>query len=111
LAASSEQAASASTGEKRDPFVPLVKDGQILSLLSKTPRVSSVPLTLGGILWDPAGQSIALINETEVRVGDTIYDYRVAEIRQDAVVLVQGDQSVVLQLLFDDAAKPPKRTP
>jgi len=56
---------------------------------------------LYGILWDSAGNSIALINDTEVKVGDTVKGYRVTEIRQDAVVLTNGGEPVVLQIAFE----------
>ena len=57
---------------------------------------------LYGILWDPNGHSLALINDTEAKVGDTINGYQVTEIRRDAVVLsVEGGEPVVLQLTFD----------
>ncbi len=112
-------AESTETGEalptasrKRDPFIPLVRDGRLLSVASKTPRVSDVPLSLSGILWDTGGQSIALINETELRVGDTIHEYRITEIREDAVVLIRDGQSVVLQISFDEPRpKPGRKTP
>lgn len=91
---------------KRDPFVALVRDGRLVgSTTEASPRMGSTPL-LAGILWDPGGHSIALINDTEVTVGDTIGGYQVAEIRQDAVVLVRGEESVVLQITFEETGKP-----
>ena len=112
-------AESAQTGEtlpsasrKRDPFIPLVRDGRLLNVASKTPRVSDVPLSLSGILWDPGGQSIALINETELKVGDTIHEYRITDIREDAVVLMRDGQPVVLQISFDEPKpKQGRKTP
>ena len=59
-------------------------------------------LMLSGILWDPSRQSIALINDEEVKVGDAIGGYQVTAIRQNAVVLVRDGKSLVLQLAFDD---------
>jgi hypothetical protein len=56
---------------------------------------------LYGILWDPGGQSIALINDAEVKVGDAVSGYRVKEIRQDAVVLINGGVPVVLEIAFE----------
>ena len=111
VAAESSQAPASSASppaspQKRDPFIPLVRDGRLLSLVSKAPRVSDVPLNLAGILWDPGGHSLALINETELRVGDTIHEYRVTDIRPDAVMLVRGDQTITLQIAFDEPVKP-----
>jgi len=95
---------------KRDPFIPLVRDGRIVSVTGDptSPDVST-PL-LAGILWDPGGESIALINDTEVRIGERIGGYQVAEIRPDAVVLVREGESLVLQITFEEPANPNKGT-
>lgn len=89
---------------RRDPFVPLVRDGRLISSISGEPvAVSTSRPRLLGILWDPGGHSIALINNTEVMVGETVGLYRVAEIRRDAVVLQDGKTTLVLEMTFDDA--------
>jgi hypothetical protein len=95
---------------RRDPFVSLVRDGRVV--LGQAGLVAGGPtdLLLLGIVWDPGGQSIALINDLEVKVGDTVGGYEVIEIRQDRVVLTAGAQEVVLQLMFD-AAPAPKPSP
>ena len=82
----------------RDPFVPLVRDGRIVN-----PRAASGILpVLYGILWDPDGRSMALINDREVSVGDQVGAYRVEEIQPDAVVLAdEGGERVVLGLAYE----------
>ncbi len=90
---------------KRDPFVPLVRDGKYVGVVSETASADSTTPFLIGILWDQAGQSIAMINDGEYKVGDTVADYQVAEIRQDAVVLKREAESLVLQINFDQASK------
>ncbi|MBI4341109.1 MAG: hypothetical protein HY598_02365 [Candidatus Omnitrophica bacterium] len=87
-------------GGHRDPFAPLILNGRLMGAGARSPRDLSKP-TLHGILWDPIGRSIALIDDTEVRVGDTVRGYRVAAIRQDEVVLEGDGQSVVLQIAFE----------
>ena len=62
---------------------------------------------LYGILWEPGGQSIALINDLETKVGDAVGGYQVKEIRRDAVVLVNGGEPVVLSISFDDPGELP----
>lgn len=87
---------------KRDPFIPLVHDGRFVAVTGGMSTAASVSdLHLAGIVWDAAGSSIALINETEVKVGDQIGEYQVAEIRQDAVVLLKDGKPIMLQLTFD----------
>ena len=88
----------------RDPFIPLIKDGKIVvGYLSNQGKATPV---LNGILWDAGGQSIALINEDEVRVGDTVGEYQVEAIQQDAVILRYGEETVTLQLPFDSQDSP-----
>ena len=81
----------------RDPFIPLVLNGKMVGggLLG-----GSRP-TLNGILWDPRGQSIAMINDTEMKVGDAIGEYHVKEIRRDAVILQSGVDTITLQISFE----------
>lgn len=88
---------------RRDPFSPLVRDGRMVGVMQTHTIQTSRPV-LYGILWDAGGQSIALINDIEVKVGDTVGTYRVVEIRKDAVVLSDGREPVVLQLAFEPVA-------
>ena len=70
--------------------------------------MESTKPVLYGILWDPGGNSIALINDGEVKVGDAVGEYLVKEIRHDAVVLENGGEPVVLRMAFDT---PPSKLP
>ncbi|MBI4597227.1 MAG: hypothetical protein HY737_02355 [Candidatus Omnitrophica bacterium] len=70
---------------KRDPFVPLVKDGKLIG--GKTE--GSLP-ELGGILWDPENP-IAMIGDRELTVGDAFDDYKVVEIRESSVILEDSE--------------------
>ena len=85
----------------RDPFVPLVRDGRLVGVASPETAVDAARPVLYGILWDPGGRSLALINDAEVKVGDTIAGYRVKEIQEDAVVLDSGGVPVVLEIQFE----------
>lgn len=85
---------------RRDPFVPLVVNGRLMSALGEASS-KSTSLVLQGILWDPSGRSIALIGDLESKVGDMVNGYEITEIRQDAVVLSGGGERMVLQLQFD----------
>ncbi|MBI3011838.1 MAG: hypothetical protein HYY58_05065 [Candidatus Omnitrophica bacterium] len=80
----------------RDPFVPLVRDGRLVGM--KGSSVDASQAVLHGILWDPRGHSIAMVDDMEVKVGDMVGDYQVVEIRQDAVVLKSGAESLVLRI-------------
>ncbi len=93
---------------KRDPFVPLVRDGRAIAagetLLLSGPVDASLPL-LGGILWDPTGRSIVLLNGKETMVGDVVGGYRVAEIHEDQVVLEGEGRRVTLRITFEESVK------
>ena len=65
---------------------------------------------LYGVLWDPGGHSIALINDGEFKAGETVGVYEVLEIRHDAVVLSDGGEPVVLQITFDAPLSQGKRS-
>ena len=93
---------------RRDPFAPLVINGRLVGPKDTVHGQGDTPV-LYGILWDPGGKSLALINDGEVGVGDTVGDYKVLEIRRDAVVLSDGGEPVVLQITFE--APPPKLSP
>ncbi|MEE8536789.1 MAG: hypothetical protein V3S71_02195, partial [Acidobacteriota bacterium] len=54
---------------QRDPFIPLVRDGRLVGVEVGL-RVNAGRPVLYGVLWDPGGHSIALINDGEVQVGD-----------------------------------------
>lgn len=90
---------------RRDPFLPLVRDGQFVHVTGADSGFTSSlgATTLSGILWDAGGNSIALINGTEAKVGDSVDGYQISEIREDAVVLTNGGEPVVLQITFDAA--------
>ena len=91
----------------RDPFIPLVRDGKIVGNVEGMQVTGTVPSLLG-ILWDPSGNSLALLNDAEVRVGEVINGYRVEAIRPDAVVLSAGGEPVVLTITYET---PPKISP
>lgn len=96
---------------KRDPFLPLVREGRIVTVLggSASGAVDLSGLKLIGILWDPGGRSLALINDSEVRVGDAVNDYQVSEIREDRVILTRADgEIVVLEIDFETPSQKPK---
>lgn len=93
-------------GTARDPFIALVREGRIIGGLQPGQTDMSKPV-LFGILWDPGGRSIALINDVEVKVGDVVGAYRVMEIRPDAVVMSDGGEPLLLTIAFEEPPKKP----
>ena len=83
---------------RRDPFVSLVRDGKLIDVGPSMTRAELAKPVLYGVLWDAGGKSIALINDLEAKVGDTIGGFRIKDIRQDAVIienLTTGEQSTL----------------
>ena len=103
LAASQETPPSYDSKGKRDPFVALVHEGRFVGT-GGTLASASQPsdLQLVGILWDPGGRSIALINDAEVTVGEVVGDYQVVDIQQDAVTVMREGKPIILQLSFEN---------
>ena len=92
--------------DRRDPFKPLIQDGHLVPGMGIGRDVEGDQPVLYGILWDPAGTSLALMNDGEYKVGDVVNGYQVVEIRRDAVVITSGGERTVLQITFDAPSSP-----
>lgn len=104
---------------KRDPFVPCVRDGRFVPGCGvDSPIVDPIGPVGGGnpqfkleaIVWDPAGSSLAIINGAVVTAGQRVSDFVVKSIQRDSVTLSRGEESLVLQISFENpnAAKEPE---
>ena len=82
---------------QRDPFVSLVRDGHLVGDQGPVSISLAKPM-LSAILWDPQGKSFAIINGTEMTIGDAVGELKVIDIQRDAVVLKGGGEPVVLQI-------------
>ncbi|MFA6599398.1 MAG: hypothetical protein WC352_04390 [Candidatus Omnitrophota bacterium] len=79
------------SGGRRNPFVPLVgKDGMVQV------KAHGDSLTVDGIVYDPAGDSIVLIKGESYREGDSFANMTITSIFRDRIVLHQSDQEKVL---------------
>ncbi len=85
----------------RDPFVPLVsKDGVRLGSWQKTDAVGDI--TLEGIVWDPQGEPMAIVNGNIVKEGDTFLNLEVLEIRKEGIRLLKGDKELIINLVTEE---------
>lgn len=81
---------------KRDPLSPVVSaEGAVLSYDGDF-NVSD--LALEGVMLNPKGKNIAIINGRLFSTGDVIGDYTVETISQQRVVLIKGTERFELQL-------------
>jgi hypothetical protein len=70
----------------RDPFMPLLtKDGRPITTYS---RIGSIhDIIVEGILYDPQGASIVIINDMILKQADTISGITVKKIEKNSVIL------------------------
>lgn len=88
---------------KRDPFAALVRDGRFVGGSAGAFSGDASSLSLAGIMWDERGRSIALINDTEVRIGDVVAGYEVTEMTRSTVTLRGQGRTITLQVSFEGA--------
>ena len=85
----------------RDPFIPLVGKG--LEFLFTEVAVESIAgVYLEGIVWDPGGVSLAIINGEIVTEGGLVGDFKVKKIRREGVILVKDGEEHVVNLIKEE---------
>ena len=81
----------------RDPFISLVtKDGRILPGARTVTEGGDVELE--GIIWDPNGKSMAIINGKLVKEKQRIQNMQVLRIKKASVILQKGGKVMVINL-------------
>lgn len=86
---------------KRDPFIPLVGKGRG-PLYTKVAVDSEEGIYLEGIVWDPGGVSVAIINGEIVTEGGLVGDFKVKKIRREGVILVKDGEEHVVNLIKEE---------
>jgi hypothetical protein len=81
---------------KRDPFWALVNSSGALINYDKDLLASD--MSLEGILIEPDGNNIAIINGTIVKANDNIGVFVVKKIENNIVTLQRGQEKVILKL-------------
>lgn len=92
LAAGSLRAEDATydAGKRRDPFVPLTAEESVLV------TASSSSVKLEGIIYDPNGRSMAILNGKAYLAGEAVGDATVVKIQKDHVVIsVNGEEQTL----------------
>ena len=80
---------------KRDPFIPLVSAAGYLINLEEEEESA---LRLEGIMYDPRGDSMAIINGDLLKVGERIADAVVSKIEPNKVIIIKDNQRLELEL-------------
>jgi hypothetical protein len=81
---------------KRDPFVPLVSSAGVV--ISYDQNLSVNDLDLEGIVGDPSGHNVALVNGKIVKLNDQVGPYMVSAIDLDHVEFLKGTEKYILKL-------------
>jgi hypothetical protein len=81
---------------RRDPFWPLVSTSGTILVYDESIEISD--MTLEGIIFDPQGERLAIINSKIVKVSDHIGGFLVSSIEQDKVILKKEETTFVLKL-------------
>lgn len=80
-------------GARRDPFIPLIEKGGAIAQ-----GFNPSGLNVEGIIHDPVGGSVVLINGDYYKEGQTVNKATVISIFKDRVILAQGDDEKTLWL-------------
>ncbi|MBU1087414.1 MAG: hypothetical protein KKD05_07835 [Candidatus Omnitrophica bacterium] len=83
--------------QTRDPFISLVtSDGRILPGAREITESTNVELE--GVIWDPNGNSLAIINGKPVKEQQRIMNLQVLKIKKDSVLLQKEGKVIVIYL-------------
>jgi len=84
---------------KRDPFISLVtKDGKILPGAKTDAEAETEQIVLEGIIWDPQGNSVAIMNGKLVKEQERVFDFQILKIKKNGVILQKGGNVKVFNL-------------
>jgi hypothetical protein len=83
---------------KRDPFVPLVT-GEVITSLGIQSVETIEDVKLEGIVFDPSGESIAVLNGEIVREGEKAYNVEIVKIYNNAVTLKVYNDTHTIDLI------------
>lgn len=81
---------------KRDPFWKLVTPGGSIMNFEADLLISD--LTLEGIILDPSGRNLAIINGNVVKQKDKLGAFVISKIEKDRVILLKGQENFILEL-------------
>lgn len=90
--------------DKRDPFIPLI--GPAGEYLTPSIGLKSIgDMRLEGIVWDPQGESYAIINGEIVKEGDYLGGVLVSKINSKEVRILLEGQEFALLLIEEEGGE------
>ncbi len=90
--------------DKRDPFIPYIsKDGKILALPGMLGEV-----VLEGIVYDPKGNSVCVIDGTVLKEGETCKNFKVLKIKIDSIIVSCNNKEYEIEVRKEGGDKDKK---
>jgi hypothetical protein len=80
---------------RRDPFWPLISASGTILIYDANVEFSD--MTLEGIIYDPKGDKLAIINTKVIKSSDHIGGFLVVSVEQDHVILRKDGQQFILK--------------
>ena len=82
---------------RRDPFIPLVT-GEIIISLGLESVTTIEDIKFEGVIFDPSGESMAILNGEVVKEGDKPYNVEVVKIYENAITIKIHDEPYTIDL-------------
>lgn len=84
--------------DRRDPFIPLIISQRRISLgLEAVETIDDIRFE--GVIFDPAGSSVAVVNGEIVREGEKIHNVEIVKIYDNAIKLKIYDKAHTIGLI------------
>lgn len=81
----------------RDPFVPLITDTAKISVgLINVETIEDI--NLEGLIWDPEGNSLVILNGVVLKENQQVYNVRVTKIEPKRVSIVINESEFIIDL-------------
>lgn len=81
---------------RRDPFWPLVSPSGAILVYDESVEFSD--MTLEGIIYDPNGERLAIVNSKIVKPLDNVGGFLVSSIQEESVTLQKDGKEFILKL-------------
>lgn len=91
--------------DRRDPFFPLIrKDGRSSpDGLMGIERLDDI--TLEGIVWDPHGDSVAIVNGEILKENQQVYNVKVIKIESKRISIMINENEFTINLIEEEGGK------
>ncbi len=83
---------------KRDPFIPLVT-GEVRTSLGLAAVEDADDVRFEGIIYDPSGNSMVVLNDEVLKEGDKLYNVEVVKINKNSVTIKVHDRVHTIKLV------------